>query len=482
MGKPTPTKRLAGSNSRLAALAKNGAADKDRLRPKPKPTQKSITQMRALFGAAVALTAAFLLVAGVLKQENALAQGGPAVNSTTNPSRDGAPGSGPQNDFAGLAHIRLGQNASRTRIVFDVTQQVQYTLLPAPDGKRLSISLNDPRTALVGTALAGQGATLAGKGLITKGRLGRDENGRLTFTVDLQTEARVAREFWLQPAADQPFYRLVLDLEVSDGESIQPSASLKPSISGTPAQAQRVRTGSEGRRPVIVLDAGHGGLDPGATGPSGLQEKTVTLAAAHQLRDIMVARGKFDVRLLRETDETIVLQTRIDRAIALDGDLFVSLHADAGERAELRGASVYTLSSRGEARARALRQETDWVPPTRSEPVDPGVTTILGDLLQRDLQDRSAVLAQFMIAELGKAGPLLANPHRHDEFFVLLNPETPSVLVEMGFLTNRQDETLLSTAKGREPVLRAVNRAIEAFFESPARSDLAKVEAATQAQ
>lgn len=423
--------------------------------------------LRTLIGAAVALVAAILSVGGLLHHDNANAQPGSGMAPIERPRTETPPG---------LARIRMGHDKLNTRIVFDSTGRTDYSIDLNASSRTLSVTLRDSKVKLVGDALNGSRASLAQGGLVANGRLGRDDQGQLRLAINLSAAASIRRTFWLDPVQGQPFHRFVIDLTPTSDVASTDNPEPKTEPQATAAEVES----AQAARTVIVIDAGHGGQDPGAIGPSGLQEKTVTLAAAHQLKALLEMNEEFDVRLLRTSDETIELQSRVDRAIALEGDLFVSLHADAGEKAELRGASVYTLSSLGEAKARKLRQERDWAAADAEAQVDPTVVGILGDLKQRELQDQSAILARLMIDELGKVVPLLANPHRHDEFIVLLNPKTPAVLVEMGFMTNRRDEALLSTAEGREPVLRAISIAIDSYFSGTAVGEIASPSSAQQ--
>ena len=214
--------------------------------------------------------------------------------------------------------------------------------------------------------------------------------------------------------------------------------------------------------PLIVLDAGHGGHDPGASGAAGEREKEVTLAAAQELSALLQARG-YRVRLTRSDDSFVSLDQRVERARAWGADLFLSLHADAAQRPSVAGASVYTLSAQGGDRTRRLREAKDWVQGGDNAQI----SDILFDLTHHASVDRSKTFSAVLQQHLQGTIPLLRNSQRGAEFYVLLAPDVPAVLLEMGFITNTEDAMRLSSAKSRAPMLRAVTQAIEEHFTVP---------------
>jgi N-acetylmuramoyl-L-alanine amidase len=225
----------------------------------------------------------------------------------------------------------------------------------------------------------------------------------------------------------------------------------------------------QARRPrdtVVVIDAGHGGRDPGAIGPGGTFEKTVTLASALILEDMLKRRG-YRVVMTRRTDVYIPLEGRVSRARAAGANLFISLHADSGSSPDLAGASVYTLSEQGAERSRNLMDNQNWSVAAADRPRPGAVNDILVDLAQRETRNQSATFAQTLMPELAEVGPLLRNTHRKAGFFVLLAPDVPAVLLEMGFLTNAEDEARLSDAGFRRRQMEQVAQAIDAYFGAP---------------
>ena len=223
-----------------------------------------------------------------------------------------------------------------------------------------------------------------------------------------------------------------------------------------------------GERPLIVLDAGHGGKDPGATPTgAGVQEKDITLAAALELEALLRKRG-YQVRLTRGDDSFVPLETRVERARSWGADLFLSLHADSGGAPSLAGASVYTLSEAGGRRARRLHTVDE------AGNDNPLVEDILFDLTLASSTDRSSAFAETLLRSLSGAAPLLRNSRRTAGFYVLLAPDVPAVLLEMGFLTNPEDARRLASTEGRGRLLKAVAAAIDEHFQS--RTLLASVE------
>jgi N-acetylmuramoyl-L-alanine amidase len=217
----------------------------------------------------------------------------------------------------------------------------------------------------------------------------------------------------------------------------------------------------------VVIDPGHGGRDPGALGVSGAREKDLALAAALRLRDALAARG-YDVVMTRDTDTFIELAERVRFARERGAELFISLHADSSPGSEARGAAVYTLSQRGEARSRRLMETQDWHVDMGETPRSGLIETILLDLTQRETTGRSAEFARLVLAELAQAGaPILHRTPRNAGFFVLLAPDVPAVLVEMGFLTQAQDEARLADPRAQAQLTEALAQAVDAHFARP---------------
>jgi N-acetylmuramoyl-L-alanine amidase len=229
--------------------------------------------------------------------------------------------------------------------------------------------------------------------------------------------------------------------------------------------------------PLIMLDPGHGGHDPGAIAPDGLFEKRITLAAGLTLRDTLAATGRYRVRMTRETDVFIPLGRRVADAVAAKADLFLSLHCDHLPEPALRGASVFTLSDQASDQlAAGLAQEDNGTSPERTASlpnVSPRVADILASLETRATRLNSASLAQDIAQSFAGVVPLLPDPERSADFAVLRDASTPSALLEMGCLTNKLDERLLRDPAHRRALTGRVALAIDRYFAHDAGGRLA---------
>jgi N-acetylmuramoyl-L-alanine amidase len=217
-----------------------------------------------------------------------------------------------------------------------------------------------------------------------------------------------------------------------------------------------------------MLDPGHGGKDPGAIGVSGTFEKHVAFAAALELRHQLEASGRYRVELTRSGDVFIPLEQRVAIAQQKGAALFVSMHADALSDHEVRGASVYTLSdtaSDAQTAALARRENSaDQFAGPGFGNTPPEVARILASLVQQETRQGSARMARGLVDEFNRNVPLLQNPGRHAGFIVLKAADIPSVLVEMGFMSNRDDEAAMRRPDHRARVAAAMRRAVDAYF------------------
>ncbi|MCC7282245.1 MAG: N-acetylmuramoyl-L-alanine amidase [Acetobacteraceae bacterium] len=221
-------------------------------------------------------------------------------------------------------------------------------------------------------------------------------------------------------------------------------------------------------KPLVVIDPGHGGKDPGAIGVSGTHEKRIVLAACLDLKRTLERGGKLRVAMTRANDRFVPLEGRVRFAQARGAALFVSVHADATESPAVRGASVYTLSAGASDRLadslarRENRSDRFGMPDFQD--VNPEVARILASLVRRETATGSVRLARKLVAEFDREPEvgLLGNPHRKAGFVVLQAPDIPSVLVEMGFMSNRLDESKLRKPEYRRKLVAAMSRAIHA--------------------
>ncbi|GEO80904.1 N-acetylmuramoyl-L-alanine amidase [Pararhodospirillum oryzae] len=246
-------------------------------------------------------------------------------------------------------------------------------------------------------------------------------------------------------------------VRLADGRRVPVPASKPP----------RTLAAQPGRRPVIVLDPGHGGRDPGTIAPDGLYEKEITLTMARELRKMLEETGRYRVVLTRSNDTAVQLRERVALGRQAEGDLFISLHADAMHDPGVRGLSVYTLSetaSDAEAAALADREnKADILLSADLSQQSPDVATILIDLAQRATMNNSALFATTLLRNLPGDVRRLYKPLRSAGFAVLKAPDVPSVLIEMGFLSNAADEKLLRTVAYRSKLAQAITQSIDDY-------------------
>ncbi|WP_305758268.1 N-acetylmuramoyl-L-alanine amidase [Brevundimonas sp.] len=348
-----------------------------------------------------------------------------------------------------VLRVRFGGDAQHTRVVVDLDRTARGQVIQSGDDGRVVVSLAG--------VIPERGLTGAGMGLVRGWRVaGAGAASRVEL--DLATSAEIERRFLLPPGDGIAHYRYVIDLKATGRAPTSPPGRPEPRVPSRPAE-----------RPLIFIDAGHGGHDPGASGAES-RESAVTLAAALALKQELERTGRYRVRLTRESDAYVALYRRVAIARQADADLFISLHADAGADPATRGASVYTLSEQGAGRAvREFTRGENWHRSLNLPGRDPSVDRILLDMTQRATQNRSAQLARTLLGELESADhPMLRRSHRDAGLAVLLAPDVPAVLLEMGFITNPEDERLLNDGRARRRLMRAVAEGIDRYFREPA--------------
>lgn len=293
-----------------------------------------------------------------------------------------------------------------------------------------------------------------------------------TLTLTLRDGSAGAASAIVIPAqAGIPSPPLKGDSRVRGNDKIESTVSVaapnngksKPVTEGPTSVAERPAK----PKPLVVIDAGHGGQDPGASGIHSSKEKIITLNYARALKDVLLATGKFRVQLTREDDTYILLPERVNIARRAKADLFVSIHADSNPNREARGLSVYTLSdtaSDAEAAALAEREnKSDIISGIDLNTTDPDVANILIDLTQRETMNKSFTLAESIVKSLQGKIKTLAGTHRYAGFRVLKSPDVPSTLIELGFLTNPEDERQLLTRDYRDMLVAAIAKGIEHY-------------------
>lgn len=344
---------------------------------------------------------------------------------------------------AAIRAVLLQDAGPTCRVTLGLDRQVRAQTHLLENPHRFVIDVADARLVLPqGTSGQGPGA-----GFVERFRFAPQPNGVARVVLDLNAPARLVRE------------------ERGGRRAPEMSFELAP-IGPVAAAPVRRETPGRGQRRTIVVDAGHGGRDPGAIGTTGVREKDVVLDAGLQLRAALENRG-YRVALTRVDDRFVPLEERVRFARAQSAELFISLHADSHSNPEAHGASVYTLSERGADRAQNMMSAQNWNIDLGDAPQDQMTQAILVDLYQRETTNRSAHFAQALIPRLEQVGPLLRNTHRSAGFFVLLAPDVPAVLIETGFLSNVADERRLSDPRVRQNMAGAMADAVDAYFATP---------------
>lgn len=358
-------------------------------------------------------------------------------------------------ETVGLLKVRMGGDARETRLVVELDG--------ATSARILSDGASDRRVAVLLTGVDSlQVQQGAGRGVVKTWTIEKGQGGAL-LQMELAGPAQLKRRFLLPPADGVTNYRYVIDVAAQPGAVMTAGpATTTPQIR---TQFLPAKKPAMPLKKVVVVDAGHGGKDSGAQGAAGY-EKDVNLAAALTLADQLNRTGRYKVVMTRSTDVYVPLETRVRIAQRSGADLFISLHSDSAPETHLKGASVYTLSDKASARAAQFVSRDDWFMKA-SLTGDQGVRDILFDLTQRATRNRSAVFAQTLVGSIEGKAPMLRRSHRDAGFMVLLAPDVPAVLLEMGFVNNPEDEARLRDPASRTRLMRAVTQAIDSHFGEP---------------
>ncbi len=361
--------------------------------------------------------------------------------------------------------VRLGGDDKLTRFVMDLTQKVDVAAFTLADPYRVVIDL--PQVTFKLPAQTGE----HGRGLVKAFRYGLIMQGGSRIVLDTKGPVRVDKAFALAAAEGQPA-RLVLDLAAIDRDNFLRTISLenRPAHSAAAKTSDIAPKDNADLRPLVVLDPGHGGIDTGTKGLSGESEKDIVLEFARMLRDKLERGGKYRVAMTRSDDTFIPLGERVRIARARNAALFISIHADSIPRSEgqAEGATVYTLSDHASdaeaARLAEAENKADVIAGVdlTTEPND--VANILVDLAQRETKTFSNQFARTLVGELKSTAKLHRHPLKSAGFKVLLAPDVPSVLVELGFMSTKDDLKQLMSPVWRARTADALVQAVAAFL------------------
>ncbi len=350
-------------------------------------------------------------------------------------------------------------------------------------GDAASRVLTGPRQIAVDVSGATPGREVVGRGLVTGVTQMRSGRSGMRMVFDLAEPAIVT-----DGGFDSDGRELTLALRTVDydqfaeagiagplnffpfnfGAASRPKYKVSVPVPPKARGMKLPRVQGDDTRPLVVIDAGHGGVDPGAIGPNGLREKDVTLKVAKAIRDELLASGRVRVALTRNDDRYLILRERYGVARRLKGDLFISIHCDSTGSENATGATAYTLSEvasdKEAARLAARENKADVISGVNLGEAPADVSSILIDLTQRETMNASATFARLLGREARPLMPLKANFHRMASLMVLKAPDMPSILFETGYISNPQDAAFLDSEEGRHRIAESVTRAVEVHF------------------
>ncbi len=366
-----------------------------------------------------------------------------------------------------VSAVRLGQHPDKTRFVMELSAKTPYEVFTLSNPYRVVIDLPQ-----VDWRIPEEKMGETDVGLVRALRFGLFSPTTSRVVLDAEGPVAIDKVFRLSPREDYP-HRLVIDLkQISQTQFASLSDRRITSEEPLPKPNRQDRSpgpDAGDSRPTIVIDAGHGGVDPGAIGVSGTYEKDLALDYARHLAEMLEATGRYRVVMTRRQDIFLPLRKRVDLARKAEGDLFISLHANTHPSGKIRGASVYTLSETSSdkeaAQLAAKENKSDVIAGVDLAATTGTVSKILIDLAQRETMNESKHFANTLVNELGQSVKLLNNTHRFAGFAVLKAPDVPSVLFEIGYMSNRQEEQQLLTSSHRQKVNREMVDAVDQFFE-----------------
>jgi len=349
-----------------------------------------------------------------------------------------------------ISRMRLSATPGKTRLVFDLDGPVQHSLFSLGSPARLVIDVEDAR-------FAGSSPAAGASALIRGIRKGTRHGDDLRVVLDLQHRVR-AQSFLLKPDGKRG-YRLVIDL--LDPKKLNKNKSIP-------------RLQQENLRDVVVaIDPGHGGRDPGATGKHGTHEKTVSLAVGRRLAKLVERQPGMHAVLIRDKDQFVSLRERVRRAHEARADILISLHTDAFRDARAKGASVYALSVGGassEAARRLADRENaaDLFGGVSLKDKDELVASVLLDLAQTATIESSVEVGGHVLRNMKRLGRVHKSQVQQAGFTVLKNPDIPSLLIEMAFISNPREEKQLRTAAHQEKLAKAITHGLRTYFTQKA--------------
>jgi len=372
-------------------------------------------------------------------------------------------------DAVGVNAVRFGLNGSKTRFVIDTKEKITPNIILLGNPNRLVVDVPDGRWMVKKNAPV--------MGVVSKYRHGQFKPGTFRLVLDLNDTAVVDKVFHLPPSKGYG-YRTVIDMKTvayskfnaAVLKSKKEAAARQPKMAQTTSapRIQKKRSNKPKGKRVVVIDPGHGGHDPGSLGSKGVNEETVTLQIAREMKRELEKSGQFIVYLTRNSDRFIELRQRFKIARAKDADLFISVHADSIDNPKPSGGTIYSLSEKTSDRetANLVRRENavDVLGGIDVEVESKEVLPILLDLAMREKMNASAQFAEILLPEMRKTVNMRKTGHRYGPWIVLKDPIVPAVLLETGFISNKRDERFIKSKDGQRKIARAVHRGVVKYF------------------
>ena len=361
-----------------------------------------------------------------------------------------------------IQDIRLSASNEQTvRFVVDLSHQADIKLLHLSNPPRLAIDVQNASFD-EGVKKKKFGKT----GFVSSVRTGTPVPSTSRIVLDLQTDRVSEKHFTLAPQANAP-WRFVIDLTAETPQVSVKTFSNNAQTVATQTPAQSESKKSVAKKKIVMLDPGHGGQDPGAISRSGKYEKDLTLKMAKETKTLLEKAG-YKVVLTRDKDVYITLRGRIEKAHKANADLFISIHADSAASSSAKGLSVYTISETASDKEAAALAESankaDILFGMDLSEYQPEVGNILIDFAKTYTMDQSAKYADEVVKEMAKEVTLRPKAHRYAGFAVLKSPNVPSVLLEMGYLSNKEEDKLLQKESYRNKLSKALVRAVNTYF------------------
>jgi len=380
---------------------------------------------------------------------------------------------------------RISSTPERARLVIDLSAKTKFALVSIINqDKSLQIAI-DVQAFDVGFS---DEITFSQKGIISNVKIEKVQNGRIRTWLSLKTPALVQQAYVLEPFENQPA-RLVVDIVITNEMQFVENAKADMVFS-TGQRINNNETGSKVNlgdhsnnpgdlnviaksKPLIIIDPGHGGRDNGASANNGIKEKDITLEFAKNLQTLLLNSQRFDVALTRDGDDSIRLAKRVLVARMNKADLFISIHADSFDQSEVSGLSVYTRDEEATDSLDKILAENEnksdiiaGFESEESQEMKDQVVSILLDLMRREMRKQSFMVATSIVKQLEPSVELRRFPIRKADFLVLQSPDIPAILIELGFLSNHNDASNLTSNEWRNRVSEAIARGIATYFDN----------------